>query len=131
MARQRQTRQRAAIEQALGASHHPVSPEELLARARRKVPGLGIATVYRAIREMTAEGLLTVVELPGAPSRYELAGRAHHHHFACRQCNRVFEVDGCPGDLSSLAPRGFALERHEVVLYGLCVECANEVAVAS
>ncbi len=123
MARQRHTRQRAAIEAALAASAHPMSPEQLRTRAKDTVPGLGMATVYRAIRDLTEEGALTAVELPGAPPRYELAGRGHHHHFQCRQCQRVFEVDGCPGDLSAITPSGFALERHEVVLYGLCEEC--------
>jgi Fur family ferric uptake transcriptional regulator len=130
MTRRRQTRQRAAIEAALAGSEHPLSPEQLLARAQRKVPGLGMATVYRAIRDMTTEGLLTAVELPGAPPRYELSGRGHHHHFECRQCDRVFEVPGCPGDLSALTPSGFALERHEVVLYGLCGECVPNGAAA-
>ena len=41
-----------------------------------------------------------------------------------RDCTRVFEIHGCPGDLRELTPAGFQLESHEVVLYGLCARCA-------
>jgi len=123
MALERSTRQRAAILRALEEAEHPMEPVELLAIARGDVPRLGIATVYRAIRDLVDEGTLVPVELPGASARYELAGRDHHHHFHCRLCGRVYEVAGCPGDLSHLAPAGFSLEGHEVVLYGHCRSC--------
>ncbi len=125
---ERNTKQRAAILRALEASEHPVDPVELLTAAQRDVPRLGIATVYRAIRDLVDEGLLATVELPGASPRYELAGRSHHHHFQCRTCGKVFEVDGCPGDLSGLTPKGFTLEAHEVVLYGVCATCPRPTA---
>ncbi len=85
---------------------------------------MGIATVYRNIRSMVEGGALRVVELPGAPSRYELAGKDHHHHFHCTLCDRVYEVDDCPGRLADLTPAGFRLESHEIVLYGRCADCA-------
>ena len=125
---ERNTRQRAAILRALESAEHPVDPVELLSAAQQEVPRLGIATVYRAIRELVDEGRLATVELPGASPRYELAGRSHHHHFQCRRCSKVFEVEGCPGDLSALTPAGFTLEAHEVVLYGLCARCARPVS---
>ena len=71
-----------------------------------------------------AEGALTQVELPGEAPRYETAGRQHHHHFHCRACDRVFELEGCPEGLRGLIPTGFSLESHEVVLYGRCAACA-------
>lgn len=121
---QRETRQRKAIRQAFQEAGHPLSPKELLAAARRHVKGLGIATVYRNIRRLEDEGWLEAVELPGEPARYEVAGKGHHHHFHCRKCDRVFEVEGCPGHLGEVTPPGFQLESHEFVLYGLCDRCA-------
>jgi len=89
------------------------------------VPGLGIATVYRNLRALAGDGWLREVELPGdGPSRFEVAGKDHHHHFHCRRCDRVYEVDACPGDLRALAPPGFRPETHEIILYGLCAACA-------
>jgi Fur family ferric uptake transcriptional regulator len=122
---QRRTQQREAIRQAIEAADRPLSPQEILDAAQEDVPGLGIATVYRAIKHMVDDGSLHTVELPGAPSRYETAGKHHHHHFHCRSCDRVFEVEDCPGSLKQLTPDGFQLETHEIILYGLCNGCAD------
>jgi Fur family ferric uptake transcriptional regulator len=122
---ERRTRQRTAIEQALGEAARPLTPAEVLMAAQRLVPGLGIATVYRALRAMLDEGSAHLVEIPGSAPRYEPAHLGHHHHFHCRTCHRVFEVEGCPGNLKRLAPAGFELEGHEVVLHGRCGQCAS------
>jgi len=122
---QRQTRQRDAIRAALAAAARPLSPQELLNAARRALPALGIATVYRTVKALLAEGALHTVELPGAPARYELAGKRHHHHFHCRACDGVFEVEACPAGIRRLLPGGFRLERHEIILYGLCAGCGG------
>ena len=119
----RQTQQRAAIRQALLDAGRPLSHEEVLAAAQRSCPGLGIATVYRNVRRLREQGFLRAVELPGAPNRYEVADKDHHHHFHCVRCDRIFEVEDCPGDLKRLAPQGFLVQRHEILLYGLCPSC--------
>jgi Fur family ferric uptake transcriptional regulator len=122
---ERNTRQRAAIRQALGEAGRPLSPAEVLAAAQSRVPGLGIATVYRALAALVDEGSVTVVELPGAPDRYEVAGKHAHHHFVCRRCDRVFETDACTVERVCVTPPpGFRIETHEVVLRGVCGECA-------
>jgi len=121
----RTTAQRTAIRQAFERAARPLSPQEALAEAQRSVPGLGIATVYRNIRHLADEGFLAEVPLPGAPNRWEVAGKHHHHHFRCRICDRVFEVDACPPDLRRLVPRGFRLEAHDITLVGRCARCAG------
>jgi Fur family ferric uptake transcriptional regulator len=121
---ERNTRQRAAIDRVFGEAMRPLDPQEVLAAARRYVPRLGIATVYRALKSLADEGRVVSVTLPGEHARYEAAGREHHHHFQCRRCQKVFELVGCPGDFNGLTPPGFRLEDHEVVLYGRCSSCA-------
>lgn len=120
---ERNTRQRAAISGVLERLARPLSPHEVLAEARKEVRGLGIATVYRALKALVDEGSVHVVELPGEPARYERAAGEHHHHFRCRRCDRVFEVAGCPKGLAAVVPKGFKLEAHDLVLYGTCRSC--------
>lgn len=119
----RDTQQRRAIRAAIEEAGRPLSPQEILETAKRTSPGLGIATVYRTLKSWVEAGGLTQVDLPGEAPRYEATGKKHHHHFHCRSCDRVFELEGCPEDLRSLTPPGFALESHEVVLYGRCAAC--------
>lgn len=120
---ERNTSQRRAIQQVLQEAGRPLSPEEILKAAQAIAPGIGIATVYRALKDFTQEGWTSPVQIPGESARYEIAGKAHHHYFYCRSCHKAFDVDKCPGDLRKLAPKGFVLENHEVVLYGLCISC--------
>jgi Fur family transcriptional regulator, ferric uptake regulator len=121
---ERNTRQRDAIRGVFEETPRPLGPFEILEAARSRVSGIGIATVYRTINALVDSGWLVTVALPGEPPRYERAGAAHHHHFRCRECARVFEIHGCPGDLRDLAPPGFQLESHDVTLYGRCAFCA-------
>jgi Fur family ferric uptake transcriptional regulator len=120
---QRETRQRKAIRKVFLDSSRPLSPDEVLDKGQRQVPGLGIATVYRNVKLLAEEGWLTEVELPGSGARYELAERPHHHHFVCRACDQAFDVHGCPPQVEELAPQGFVVEDHEVILYGRCPSC--------
>jgi Fur family ferric uptake transcriptional regulator len=119
----RKTRQRAAIRDAFESRGQPLSPEEVLTEAQRHVEGIGIATVYRNIRALLDEGWLVTVELPGQQARYEQAGKSHHHHFHCGKCGQVFELSGCIDGLQRMAPRGFKVSGHDLVLYGECLEC--------
>lgn len=121
----RETKQRRAIRETLRAAGRPLAPEEILQEARRKVPTLGIATVYRAVNSLEEEGWATSVELPEGPVRFERAGKGHHHHFLCTACEGVWDVDGCSGDLDVLTPSaGFQVDTHEILLYGQCDRCA-------
>ncbi len=122
---QRHTRQRAAIAGVFEAQGGPLSALEVLKLARAKVPGMGTATVYRALAAMLEEGALTVVHLLGQAPRYELAGKGHHHHFCCRGCGRAFEIEGCAEGVQALAPAGFRVEGHDLVLTGLCPGCVG------
>ena len=127
---ERNTRQRNAIRDAIAQAERPLLPQEVLEAAKQDVPGLGIATVYRNLKVLVEDGQLQPVHLPGENPRFELVGHQHHHHFQCRQCQRVFDVHACPGDLARMAPQGFTVEDHDLTLYGRCSDCTPARAPA-
>ncbi len=122
---ERNTRQRGAIRRAFQRSARPLSPAEVLEDARRDVGGLGIATVYRNIRALLDDGWLVAVDLPGEAARYEIAGQPHHHHFRCRHCGRVFDVECTNGSEHPSMPEGFTVDGHDVLLHGTCNLCPS------
>jgi Fur family transcriptional regulator, ferric uptake regulator len=120
----RNTQQGSAIRQALEKAGRPLSAQEILINSQEKVPGLGIATVYRNLKSLQDDGSVVAVELPGQPPRWELAPAKHHHHFLCNTCDKLFEVNACPADLQHLLPAGYTLEEHDILLRGICNNCA-------
>jgi Fur family ferric uptake transcriptional regulator len=121
----RNTRQRELLRAVFVAAKRPLSPQEIVEAAQVELPSLGIATVYRALKEFVDEGWLTSVAVAGSV-RYELAEIGHHHHFHCQDCDKTYDIDGCAGDLTRLVPHGFVVANHELTLSGTCCACASQ-----
>jgi Fur family ferric uptake transcriptional regulator len=119
----RSTRQREVIRGVLEKADRPLLPAEVLSQGQLKHPTLGIATVYRTLADLTREGFLREVKLPGENTRYERAASAHHHFFQCNGCGKVFELIGCVPGLENLLPKGFVMSGHDITIYGLCMDC--------
>ena len=119
----RKTRQKDAIRAAFTNADRPLSPDETLSYAQEQVEGISIATVYRNIGALVEDKWLAPVEIPGESTRYEVAGKEHHHHFHCNECGKVFEMQGCGMQVKPKLPRGFRVTGHEFFLYGVCASC--------
>ena len=126
MTERRNTRQHDAIRATIETAGRPLSIDEIHGASKAMVPTLGVRTVYRAVRRLEESGEVARVVVPGQTDRYETATAAshHHHHFHCLVCDRVFDVEGCPGRLAAMVPEGFVLQHHEITLSGRCDACA-------
>jgi Fur family transcriptional regulator, ferric uptake regulator len=124
---QRHTRQRDVIVEVIQAAAGPLTVPEILDRSQRKVPGLGIATVYRTLKLLQDAGEVRTVILPTGETRYESAALGHHHHFHCRVCDEVYDFLDCPVSLPGdhALGNGFLVESHELTLYGVCSNCGK------
>lgn len=123
----RQTAQRRAILEALSTAPGPLTPQEVLDLASQEQKSLGLATVYRNLNALEEQGEVIPVHLPNDTTRFEPAGRGHHHHFRCESCEQVFELETkCPVAVLEgvTLPGGYKVEHHELTLYGVCPACA-------
>jgi Fur family ferric uptake transcriptional regulator len=125
MALKRSTVQRRAIEAVFNQHERPLAVEEVLHYGREAVPTLNIATVYRTLKILCENELLEKIYHPSFGTLYERAGKDHHHHFFCQECNRAFELSGCALNLEDATPDGFVVEDHEVFLMGTCPQCVG------
>lgn len=115
----------------------PLSPSEVHSEVIKAIPRLGIATVYRAIKQMLEEGVIERVDIPGETMRYEPSeacncegkcthrqpAPAGHAHFVCRSCHKAW----CLPQSQPLpkAERGFLVESVSTTLHGLCPQCQS------
>ena len=112
---------------ALESAPGPLTPQEVLDLASREQASLGLATVYRNLNALEEQGEIIPVHLPNDTTRFEPAGRGHHHHFRCESCEQVFELKAkCPVAILEgvTLPGGYKVEHHELTLYGVCPSCA-------
>ncbi len=118
------TQQREAIVDAFLRSSGHVALEDLLASARRKHPGVGLATVYRTVKLLEEAGIAAARHFGPGQTLYEIAeGRAHHDHLICDSCGFIteFESDQIEELQDGLAQKlGFNVLRHRHELFGLC-----------
>ena len=120
---ERSTRQKRAIEAVLENHNNPLTAPEIQRLAIKEAPTLGIATVYRSLKALAKDGRVVSVEIPGQMPRYERANKGHHHHFLCRVCGGVFELERCLAGIKTMAPPRFLVEDHDIILYGSCESC--------
>ena len=124
---QRSTRQRQAIFDALKASGKPMSVAEILSAASKTIRTLGVATVYRTLKALLEDKVITQVSIAGNAPYYEIAHMHHHHHFQCESCHNVLDIDMCLLDEKRLSQalkhKGLMVHTHEITLFGLCQDC--------
>ena len=84
---------------------------------------IGLATVYRALTQFEAAGLVTRHHFEGGMAVYELERGPHHDHIVCIHCGRVEEFydEVIEKRQRSIAEKlGFNLRDHNLTLYGEC-----------
>jgi Fur family ferric uptake transcriptional regulator len=118
------TQQREAIVDAFLRSTGHVALEDLLSSARKRNPGVGLATVYRTVKLLEEAGLAHARQFGSGHTLYEVAGqRAHHDHLICQQCDHIieFESDEIETIQERVARRlGFNITHHRHEIFGLC-----------
>jgi Fur family ferric uptake transcriptional regulator len=99
----------------------------------KRLPGVGRATVYRALEQLESLGLIQRVDVKGDAAGFERVDPSghHHHHIVCQQCGRVvaFEDDRLEAAIRALGERpDFNVSSHEVTLRGECASCGRKTA---
>ena len=121
----RDTRQRRVVADALRRARGAKSAQELHAALPER-DRVGLATVYRTLEALVADGQATRLEREGHVSTYAACVPEHHHHLVCVRCQRVDDLD--EDVLRPLVERvrarnGFAVDHATLDLYGLCAAC--------
>lgn len=95
--------------------------------------GIPQSTIYRVVSELVQAGLLRRYEFDEGFARFEPGEeiRGHHHHFVCRSCGDVAEVEVLPelerhlGRAEAIleTAEGLRVEGHRLDLFGTCGSC--------
>ena len=119
---------RRAVVELLGRQECCVSAQELFDGLRAVGRTVGIATVYRTLEQLAADGFVQRVDVGSGGARYEPVqpGGEHHHHLVCDDCGKVeaFHDDLLEQAIEAVERgTGYAVATHDVVLRGACTDC--------
>jgi Fe2+ or Zn2+ uptake regulation protein len=92
-----------------------------LAADGRRLPR---SSIYNVLNSLVGAGLVLTADAGPGAVLYE-AGREWHHHFVCRSCQGVFDVECVVGARPCLAA-GTAVgvvDEAQVIFRGTCVAC--------
>ncbi len=106
-----------------GGSTEHLSADEVHAHASQALPDLSRGTVYATLAEFAETGLIAAFGT-SEPVRYE-TNTSRHAHFRCRLCRRLFDLDGVLPEPAEVVAPGFAVERVETRVEGVCADCAD------
>jgi Fur family ferric uptake transcriptional regulator len=123
------TQQRMVILESLSGGRAHVTAQEVFEIVNAKYPEIGFATVYRFLRKMAEQKMVSEVRMGGLPARYELTPRRHHDHLTCVQCGQIVEFEN--PQIETLQEQvakehNFRLTHHVLELYGICKRCQAE-----
>jgi Fe2+ or Zn2+ uptake regulation protein len=122
----RLTPQRQAVLDVLVTARDHPTATQVFERVRTNQPGIGAATVYRALGLLVAEGQARMLALgEGAVARYD-AKVIRHDHVVCTECGAALDVDApLPAEIvAELAKRtGYDLREYDLQFRGRCPSC--------
>lgn len=120
-------RRRAVLDVLARTDSHP-DARWVYERAQERMPGISLATVYRALQALREAGLILEFPQPAGASRFD-ANTSAHHHLTCVRCGRITDVILPLGPLRQEVQRlaDFATVTSErLEFFGLCRRCDGD-----
>lgn len=129
-AKLRATAQRLAVLNAVEDEGKHQDAEFIVVAARRRLGSLSRQAVYDNLNALVAVGIVRRIEPAGRPALYETRVGDNHHHLICRKCHATVDIDCAVGVSPCLQPledHGFVIDEAEVVYWGLCPSCQQNL----
>lgn len=110
-----------------------LSGQDLHARLRGGDGAMGLATVYRHLRQLQQRGVVRCRHLPSGEALYAPSDR-DEHHLTCVDCGSTRVLPHCPVHSVALHDEdlaGFTPLFHTLEFFGLCSRCNRNQAGSS
>lgn len=120
------TQRQIILEELVKVTSHPTA-NEVYDMVRKRLPRIGLGTVYRNLELMAETGMILKLEVGGTQKRFD-ATVAPHYHVRCMECGKVDDIKmPVQEDINITAARAcdYRILGHHIEFTGLCVDCAK------
>ena len=118
------TQRQIILEELSKVKTHPTA-SELYDMVRKRLPRIGLGTVYRTLELMAENGMILKLEVGGTQKRFD-ATTDTHYHIRCTGCGKVDDIDTpVMDDLvnAAAASSSYQVVGHHVEFTGICPGC--------
>ncbi len=123
----RVTPQRLGVYDVLCSENKHLTAEGIYRKMKVKFPAISLATVYTILELYARKNLVREIRITFDKSCFD--GRMDfHHHFLCKKCAKIFDVDLHPcSALQRLEVNGHLIEELQGYFYGICRDCRGSL----
>ncbi|HHL34108.1 MAG TPA: transcriptional repressor [Desulfobulbaceae bacterium] len=126
------TQRQIILEELSKVKTHPTA-SEVYDMVRKRLPRIGLGTVYRNLELMAENGMIVKLEVGGTQKRFDATTDAHYH-IRCSCCGRVDDID--VPVLDSLVDAAsenssYQIIGHHIEFTGICSKCREEDNITS
>lgn len=121
------TQRQIILEELAKVTSHPTA-NEVYDMVRRRLPRIGLGTVYRNLELMAESGIILKLEVGGTQKRFD-ATISPHYHVRCIQCSKVDDIDIPVQQHINVMATGasdYQILGHHIEFSGICDNCAQK-----
>ncbi len=121
------TQRQIILEELSKVKTHPTA-SELYDMVRKRLPRIGLGTVYRNLELMADSGMILKIEVGGTQKRFD-ATTTEHYHIRCSVCGKVDDIDvpvikELVAQAADTTP--YLILGHHVEFTGICNTCQKK-----
>jgi len=121
------TPQRLIVLKYLGEHHTHPTTDIIYRDLKTNNPSLSKTTVYNTLEALKEHGIIQSITISGSELRYDFK-QGMHHHFLCKKCGRITDIDiECP-NLGKMLECGHNVEEVHGYFKGICKNCLKKEA---
>jgi Fur family ferric uptake transcriptional regulator len=126
------TQRQIILEELAKVKTHPTA-SELYDMVRKRLPRIGLGTVYRNLELMADNGMILKLEVGGTQKRFD-ATTDPHYHIRCACCGKVDDImipviEGLADAAAETS--SYQILGHHVEFSGICPACQEEQGISS
>ncbi|WP_035272910.1 Fur family transcriptional regulator [Desulfogranum japonicum] len=118
------TQRQVILEELSKVKTHPTA-SEIYDMVRKRLPRIGLGTVYRNLELMAENGMILKLEVGGTQKRFD-ATTDNHYHIRCARCGKVDDLEipvfNTLTEEASTAS-SYQILGHHIEFTGICPEC--------
>jgi len=120
------TQRQIILEELSKVSCHPTAGE-VYDMVRKRLPRIGLGTVYRNLELMAESGVIVKLEVGGTQKRFD-ATTDLHYHIRCSECGKVDDIElPVQHDINHIASEetDYQILGHHIEFSGVCQTCSS------